>query len=56
MDGFLGVIGFEKEKLGHYGCGHALVDFAIETDDTFLHGQILYWQLHPGYKCAPSVA
>lgn len=36
MDGFLGVIGFEKEELSYYGCGHGFVDFAIETDDSFL--------------------
>lgn len=36
MDGFLGVIGFEKEELGDYRCGHGLVDFAIEADNSFL--------------------
>lgn len=36
MDWFLGVIGFEEEKLGYNGCGHGFVDFSIETDDSFL--------------------
>lgn len=37
MDWFLGVIGFEEEELGDYGCGHGFVDFAIEADYSFLH-------------------
>lgn len=36
MDGFLWVIGFEEEELGHDGCGHGFVDFAVETYYSFL--------------------
>jgi hypothetical protein len=36
MDGFLGVICFQEEELGDDGGGHGFVDFAVQTDDTFL--------------------
>lgn len=36
MDGLLRVIGFEEEELRNDRCGHRLVDFAIETDYSFL--------------------
>jgi hypothetical protein len=36
VDRFLRVIGFEKEELADYRCGHGIVDFAIEADYALL--------------------